>query len=95
MTRAAVLTALLALSGCLSTAAYDRDRAWAACRDKTHEAARQACFEDHMADAAEERRAYNEQWEAETEARERNASELEALGVPEGERSTGPVRDPL
>lgn len=93
-TAAIALSALLALPGCLSTADVDRDRAWTACRGETDAAARQTCIEDEMADAAAERREYTREWEAETAARERTAGELDARGVPEDERSTGPVRDP-
>ena len=84
----------LGLTACINTQSYDRGAAWSACSEETDKVARDACIADHMADASSERAEWKRELEAETEAREQRAGELEALGVPEGNRSTGPLRDP-
>ena len=85
--------ALAGLAGCINTQSYDRGAAWSACSDETDKAARDACISDHMADASAERAEWKRELEAEEASRDQRAGELEALGVPEGDRSTGPVRD--
>ena len=96
-TTLAALSGLLvlgSLAGCVNTQSYDRGAAWTACSDQADKAARDACIADHMADASAERAEWKRELEAEEASRDQRAGELEALGVPEGDRSTGPVRDP-
>lgn len=81
------------LAGCVTAAQHDRGEAWKACSDVADEAARDTCISDRMADMEAERAGWLRELEAEEAARSQRAGELEALGVPEGERSTGPVRD--
>ena len=87
------LLVLGGLAGCINTQSHDRSAAWSACSDKTDAAAREACISDHMADASAKRAEWKRELDAEETARDQRAGELEALGVPDGDRSTGPVRD--
>lgn len=93
MTRALMLGLIVAtsLAACVSTQEYDTSRAWSACGEIDDKAERDACMERALADYAAERQAFAEDISHDTAVRERRAAELEALGVPQSERATGPV----
>lgn len=85
------LVATAALTGCVSTGSYDTSRAWSDCGEIAEAAQRNDCIERRMADYAAERSARSAAITHDTQVRERRAGELEALGVPEEDRATGPV----
>ena len=76
----------LTASSCVTSAEYDRDQAFTACRTVTDSAERQSCMDDAIADAQRVRAAELEDYQDDVEAKERREAELEALGVSKKER---------
>ncbi len=74
------------VTGCVTSAEYDRDQAFTQCKTQTDKAARDLCMEDAVATAQAERNAIFQEYEDEVAADERQEAVLEAYGVPEKDR---------
>lgn len=69
------------VSGCMSTAAYDRDQAYSRCESISDKSSRDRCIADEIRRAERERHQQAERLEQFEENAERRALEREKAGV--------------